>query len=233
VCSTTNVAATLCFDAPGGNSLQSNASSAACSSLPVAPPPSDVCINYYVVPFDSQWTTVTPPNPYGAAECGSGFPWGTLAVPNPPVSASRSIAPITDTSINPLWPTARMGCPSAFITLDYTALAQNHAPDPPTTLTCGSSGGQPVINWTPPASPDQDGDDVAGYRIYRDPPGGGGSGPNYDDPAVTIGFNEGSTTSYTDSQATGASHDYWITAVDDRFAESGAQHIVWTAGGCP
>ena len=228
VCSTASVSATLCYDAP--SDLQSFATTGACLN-PVTP--GDACINYYVVPFDSQWTTVTNPTSYDGTVC-QGNPWGTVTVPAPPVSASRSVAPITDTSINPLWPTARAGCPSAYISIDYTDLVQNHAPDPPSNLTCASDNGQPRIGWTPPATPDQDGDDVVQYRIYRDPPGGGT--PAYNDPAVNIGFGTSPSlaNTYTDSSPTGGTaHDYWISAVDARFAESAAQHIQWTAASCP
>jgi hypothetical protein len=178
------------------------------------------------------WTTIANPAPYTATEC-PGLPWSpSVAVPAPPVPATRSVAPITNTAVSPLWPTARAGCPSAFVSIDYTALSQNHAPDPPTNGTCTNDAGQPVIGWTQPTSPDQDGDAIVSYRVYRDPPGGGQ--PNYNDPATTIGFNPGATASYKDSADTGGvGHEYWVTALDARFAESSALHVSWPAGGCP
>jgi hypothetical protein len=229
VCSTTSVSSTLCFDTP--NNLQNLATNAACTD-PTAKAAGDQCVNYYVVPFDSRWTTLSNPTTYLSTDYCPGLAWGSVTVPAPPVPSSSSTPPITNSSVNPLWSTARAGCPSAFVSIDYTTLSQNHAPDPPASPTCSSDSGQPVIGWTPPASPDQDGDAIVSYRIYRDPPGN--SQPNYNDPATTIGFNNGTTSSYRDSADTGGTgHEYWITALDERFQESSALHISWTAGGCP
>jgi fibronectin type 3 domain-containing protein len=226
VCSTTSVSSTLCFDAP--SDLQSFATNAACID-PVEQANGDKCINYYVVAFDSRWTTTTNPTTYNGTLC-PGLPWSpSVDVPAPPVPASSSTAPITSSS---LWGTARAGCPSAFISIDYTTHSSNQQPAAPSSLTCTTDSGQPVIGWTPPPSPDGDGDEIASYRIYRDPVGGGA--PQYNDPATTIGYNLGTTNSYKDSAPTGGTgHDYWITAVDARFQESAAVHIAWTAASCP
>ena len=226
VCSTASVSSTLCFDSLPGNNLHTFATNAACTDA-AAQAAGHQCLNYYVVAFDSQWTSIANPTTYSSTEC-PGLSWSpSVDVPAPPVSASRSIAPITSSS---LWPTARAGCPSAYISIDFTAMSQNQAPDPPTALACASDAGQPVVKWTPPASPDGDGDDVGSYRIYRDPPSGA---PAYGDAATTIGYNGGGTTAYRDASATGGSHEYWVTAVDERFQESDAQHITWTAAACP
>jgi prepilin-type N-terminal cleavage/methylation domain-containing protein len=225
VCSTTSVTSTLCFDAPAN--LHSLAANSACID-PIAKAAGDECINYYVVAFDSKWTSSNPTS-YDGTVC-QGLAWSGVNVPAPPVSASLSTPPITGSS---QWPTARAGCPSAYISIDYTTLVGNHQPNPPTSPTCTTDSGQPVIGWTSATpSPDQDGDDIVAYRIYRDPPGGGT--PQYNDPATTIGYSSGPTSTYRDSADTGGTgHDYWVTAVDARFQESSPLHIQWTAASCP
>jgi hypothetical protein len=236
VCSTASVAGTSCFDAPGAapNDLQSFATNGACPSAQQAA--GDVCVNYYVVPFDQKWatgnpTTYTP----AAAECGAGFPWSSVPVPSAPVSASRSVPPLTN---SPLWSTARAGCPSAFITVDYTTGIANTAPAAPTPAAtqCTTDNGQPVISWVAPPSPDAGNppndpqDAVESFRIYRDPPT---SPPGYNDPATTINYASG-TVSFEDPNPTGSTdHTYYVTAVDARFQESQPLSITWNAGTCP
>jgi prepilin-type N-terminal cleavage/methylation domain-containing protein len=81
----------------------------------------------------------------------------------------------------------------------------NLAPLPPGQLTGSIEDGQPVLRWT--AATDDDGT-IAFYRIYRD---GTALGDRY-------GATSGPQLSFTDKGAAG--HQYWVTAVDDKFAES-------------
>ncbi len=81
----------------------------------------------------------------------------------------------------------------------------NLAPLPPGQLTGSIEDGQPVLRWT--AATDADGT-IAFYRIYRD----GIALEN------RYGATSGPQLSFTDKGATG--HTYWVTAVDDKFAES-------------
>lgn len=82
----------------------------------------------------------------------------------------------------------------------------NTAPDPPSNLSASFVDGLPTLSWT--AATDPDGS-IQFYRIYRD---GVGLSSRYDatgDPAL----------SWTDNDEQ-AGHNYWVTAVDDKFAES-------------
>ncbi len=89
---------------------------------------------------------------------------------------------------------------------DFSILqAANEAPLPPGQLTGSIEDGQPVLRWT--AATDADGT-IAFYRIYRD---GTALADRY-------GATSGPQLSFTDKGATG--HQYWVTAVDDKFAES-------------
>ena len=58
--------------------------------------------------------------------------------------------------------------------------------------------------------PDPDGDPIESYIIYRD---GTAIGDRYDEVA-------GTQTTATDYDSNGVAHDYWVTAIDSRFAES-------------
>ena len=103
----------------------------------------------------------------------------------------------------------------------------NNKPDPPTNLTAclgGSPGcleangeaasdGVTVLTWDAPASPDGDGDDIYFYRIYRD-------GVTYGD-RVAAYFHGPGVLAWADPDTPDASHTYRVTAVDERFAESG------------
>lgn len=70
--------------------------------------------------------------------------------------------------------------------------------------------GTTVLTWTAPSDPD--GDSVDFYRIYRD---GTGYADRYDRLFAT-----GTTLTWVDRAAGSGSHDYSVTAVDTKFAES-------------
>ena len=67
-----------------------------------------------------------------------------------------------------------------------------------------------MLQWTAPAVPDPDGDPIESYIIYRD---GTAISNRYDE-------FDGTQTTFVDHQSNGLVHDYWVTAVDARFAES-------------
>jgi len=82
--------------------------------------------------------------------------------------------------------------------------AANQAPSPPAQLSGSIVDGQPTLTWT--AATDSDG--IRFYRIYRD-------GTTLD---KRLGATSGPQLSFTDKGETG--HQYWVTAVDNKFAES-------------
>jgi prepilin-type N-terminal cleavage/methylation domain-containing protein len=81
----------------------------------------------------------------------------------------------------------------------------NLAPLPPGQLIGTIVDGQPVLTWTAASDPDGT---IAFYRIYRD---GTALADRY-------GATSGPQLSFTDKGASG--HQYWVTAVDDKFLES-------------
>lgn len=83
--------------------------------------------------------------------------------------------------------------------------AANSAPNPPPSLTGSIVDGLSKLTWTAASDPDGS---VAFYRIYRD---GNTLADRYDATA-------GAQLTYSDKSATG--HQYWVTAVDNKFAES-------------
>ena len=109
---------------------------------------------------------------------------------------------------------AREGAPSALLAIANTP--PNAAPAFPSgaTLSVALVDGLPRLTWTAASDPDA-GDSVRFYRIYRDT--GTGFADRYDRTAA----NAADPTTYTDREpADGTRHRYWVTAVDDRFAES-------------
>ncbi len=83
--------------------------------------------------------------------------------------------------------------------------ATNKPPNAPSQLVGSIVDGQPVLTWT--AATDPDGT-IQFYRIYRD-------GTALD---KRYGATSGAQLSFTDKGETG--HQYWVTAVDDKFGES-------------
>jgi prepilin-type N-terminal cleavage/methylation domain-containing protein len=89
--------------------------------------------------------------------------------------------------------------------------APNSAPNPPEALTLSKDAeGNSVLQWTPAAVADPDGDPIDWYRVYRD-------GTAISDRLAEV---TGTVTTHVDYQTQGASHQYWITSVDSRFSES-------------
>lgn len=89
--------------------------------------------------------------------------------------------------------------------------APSSRPHQPNSATIATLGGQPSIVWTAPLL----GGAASFYRIYRD-------GSRYDRaPAGSL--------SYTDSDAGGSAHSYWVTAVDNTYNESNAVGpVLWS-----
>jgi fibronectin type 3 domain-containing protein len=88
----------------------------------------------------------------------------------------------------------------------------NRPPNAPRTLTLAKdTDGSSVLQWSAPspADPDQ-GDSIVYYRIYRD---GTDSAHRY----LTVG---GLETTAVDTKPAGATHQYWVSAVDSHLAES-------------
>jgi fibronectin type 3 domain-containing protein len=88
--------------------------------------------------------------------------------------------------------------------------AADQAPSPPASLTATRLAGDGVtLSW--PAAADADGT-IRYYRIYRD-----------DNSSYTLRKDRtgsGADLSWTDDSAGAANHAYWVTAVDDKLAES-------------
>ncbi len=100
----------------------------------------------------------------------------------------------------------REGAPSARVNVN----APNTPPNPPLDLILAKDAdGNNILQWTPAAVPDADGDPIE-YVIYRD---GTEIRNRYDQVP-------GSQTTVTDYAQGAVAHDYWIAAVDDRLAES-------------
>jgi type II secretory pathway pseudopilin PulG len=88
----------------------------------------------------------------------------------------------------------------------------NTAPNPPVDLILSKDAeGNTVLQWTVPSVPDPDGDPIQSYVIYRD---GTSIADRYDQVA-------GDQTMMVDHASNGVvEHQYWVAALDDRFAES-------------
>lgn len=100
----------------------------------------------------------------------------------------------------------REGDPSTRVDVN----APNSPPNPPSDLVLARDvDGNLVLHWTPAAVGDPDGDPIDSYQIYRD---GTAINDRYDAAL-------GSETSFVLHDSSSV-HDYWITAVDDRLAES-------------
>ena len=101
----------------------------------------------------------------------------------------------------------REGAPSNRVDVN----APNSPPNPPIDLTLSKDAdGNSVLQWSAPSVPDPDGDPIESYIIYRD---GTAIADRYDEVA-------GTQTTAIDYDSNGVAHDYWVTAIDSRFAES-------------
>ncbi len=89
--------------------------------------------------------------------------------------------------------------------------APNSPPNPPVDLVLSKDvEGNSVLQWTPAPVGDPDGDSIQSYRVYRD---GTAIADRYFDLAAT-------ETTVVDHDTNGVQHQYWVTSVDSRFAES-------------
>jgi len=96
-----------------------------------------------------------------------------------------------------------------------TVVASNTAPYPPASLTANRTGSAVTLSWQRPSPGDPDPlDDVAFYRVYRD---GTSLAHRY-----ARWFDDGANVTWQDTATDGATHTYWVTAVDKHYAESAA-----------
>jgi prepilin-type N-terminal cleavage/methylation domain-containing protein len=101
----------------------------------------------------------------------------------------------------------REGAPSALVDVN----APNSPPNPPSGLVLAlDADGNQVLHWTPAAVADPDGDLLDSYVIYRD---GTAISSRYDSVLPT-------ETSVALHDTGGITHDYWISVMDERRAES-------------
>jgi prepilin-type N-terminal cleavage/methylation domain-containing protein len=102
----------------------------------------------------------------------------------------------------------REGAPSNTVDVN----APNTPPNQPVDLILSKDvDGNNVLQWTAPPVPDPDGDVIQSYIVYRN---GTAIADRYDELA-------GTETTFVDHATNGVlTHEYWVTAVDDHFAES-------------
>jgi prepilin-type N-terminal cleavage/methylation domain-containing protein len=94
-----------------------------------------------------------------------------------------------------------------------TVTTTNTAPFPPTNPGADREGDVITLTWRRPAPEDLDaGDGIEFYRIYRD---GKALGDRYE-----RSFDAGPVVTWQDTRTGGLTHTYWITAVDEHYAES-------------
>jgi prepilin-type N-terminal cleavage/methylation domain-containing protein len=98
----------------------------------------------------------------------------------------------------------------------------NREPFAPLTATATLQyDGSVNLAWIRPIPEDPDpGDSIAFYRIYRDGTGYDARYAVWNDPGATAQFIDGNTG--------GTAHEYWVTAVDENFAESDPVKAEWT-----
>jgi prepilin-type N-terminal cleavage/methylation domain-containing protein len=131
----------------------------------------------------------------------------------------------------------RDGDPSTAVVVPSSV--DNDPPDAPSSLSicaggafaaaCNDIEGNPapdgtaVLSWPPVADPDGDGDAIRFYRVYRAPVGVEAPGYQHRLDVLFPVFDENdepvTPLVFVDDTTTGA-HRYWVTAVDERFAES-------------
>jgi prepilin-type N-terminal cleavage/methylation domain-containing protein len=104
----------------------------------------------------------------------------------------------------------RKGDASDQLRVDQT----DQPPYAPTNLTATrNADGSATLTWKRPSPEDPDaGDSVAFYRVYRD---GQSLGDRY-----ARWFNPNSSVTWQDTATAGTTHTYWVTAVDQHYAES-------------
>ena len=104
------------------------------------------------------------------------------------------------------------GVPRAGSAATATAVRSNNAPGKIGAGAKTFSFGRPQLTWTRPSSPvDPDGDGVLWYWVYRD-------GTSYAD-RYDRWFDNAANVTWTDYDAGGADHNYYVAAVDTRYME--------------
>lgn len=164
-------------------------------------------ITYYVVAFDNQWTVRTNPPIYS------------------PLLAAPANCPLLSgpINVNPLlFAPTRPGCPSAMLTIDINAAAQNARPTWPNnaSVTKGDSGGLPLLTWPAAVAIDAN-TPIQFYRIYRNP-------ASLSTPQVSERYSRSGTTSFVDPSPSATCDTYAVTAVDSNWQESDPISV-----GCP
>ncbi len=103
----------------------------------------------------------------------------------------------------------REGLPSATLPVVPT---ENH-PNPPATLTATLADGVNQLDWSSPAAadPSYPGDGILFFRIYR-----GGTTVLHRFDSTGLGTDR----SFTDTNLTGGTLQYWVTSVDANYSES-------------
>ncbi|WP_028060270.1 prepilin-type N-terminal cleavage/methylation domain-containing protein [Candidatus Solirubrobacter pratensis] len=113
------------------------------------------------------------------------------------------------------WDTDPAGQPrSGDFSDPLTVVLGNTPPNPPASVTAiTNADGSATLTWVAPSPGDTDpGDSIAFYRIYRD-------GKTFADRYATWS-GPGSALTFVDANTNDVQHDYWITAVDEHYAES-------------
>lgn len=95
-----------------------------------------------------------------------------------------------------------------------TVTLGNTPPLPPVALVgTTNADGSATLTWQRPVPDDPDsGDSIIFYRVYRD-------GHTFADRYATWS-GSGSSMTFVDAKTDGVSHNYWVTAVDNHYAES-------------
>ena len=127
---------------------------------------------------------------------------------NPPAAASTEYW-VRAVDENPFTGGAREGADS----LHVTAIRATTQPNQPASLTATQDGADVVLTWpdAPPVVPPYSGSDVIFYRVYED-------GKRLDDRIARTG--QESLTAYRVADGALGTHVYYVSAVDENFAES-------------
>jgi prepilin-type N-terminal cleavage/methylation domain-containing protein len=149
-----------------------------------------------------------------AAEVVPGCDYATVATQtecidtNPPSDASIEYW-VVAVDENPFTGGPREGDLSASI----IAFRGTTHPNQPASLTATQDGADVVLTWpdAPPVVPPYSGSDVIFYRVYRD-------GKKLADRIARTG--QESLTAYRDLDAAAGNHQYYVSSVDENFAES-------------
>jgi len=165
-------------------------------------PPLNGQYNYYVLALDDPWTRTGLPSMASDLTCTikkiDGTVMGTISV-------KQSL----------FGPNNRSGCPSAMMPVDIDAGIANTPPSfPDDNGTTATGSTTPRIAWTATAT---DTDGIAFFRIYRTSTNVGPP-PN----SARIGKSNGSQQFFDDTNPSGSTAYYWVTAVDNKLNESPA-----------